>query len=247
MKNALLSLFALFSMTVQAQQTEGIVHYTRTSYWAKILNEMTYLSKQEKERTAYMFQGRDAWQEYTVLYFNSKASKYTHSDERSDESQGYDWRKKQYIIKRDFEKNLLQDIIETAVETYIIEDSLHTPTWIILNDLKDVAGHICMKAVVVDTVKKQKIVAWFAQDLPVSAGPERLFGLPGLIMEIDINDGAVVVSATRIETKKLTQELDLPKKIKGKRLSETAYQQMLAKFIRQQMKDEKNPYWTLRY
>ena len=239
-------IFLLFSIIARAQ-TEGVVHYTRTTYWTKMMNQMTFLSKQEKERYTYMFGGRDDWQEYTLLYFNDKASKYTHSDEKSAESEGYDWRKEQYIVRRDFEKGTMTDIIEAAGKTYIVEDSLRTPNWKILNDLKDVAGHICMKAVVEDTVKKQKIVAWFAQDLPVNAGPERLFGLPGLIMEIDINDGTVVVSATRIETKKLTQELDLPKKMKGTRLSETAYQQMLAKFIKEKIKEERNPYWTMRY
>ncbi len=247
MKKALIYICTLVSLAAYAQQPEGVVHYTRTTYWAKLINEMTYLSKQEKERNTYMWGGRDDWKEYTVLYFSGKASKYTYSDEKTDESQGYDWRKSQYVIKRDFEKNSLTDIIETAGKTYIIEDSLYIPNWKILNDLKDVAGHICMKAVIEDTVKKQKIVAWFAQDLPVNAGPERQFGLPGLILELDINDGTVTVEATRIETKKLTQELDLPKKMKGTRVKETAYQQTLSKLIAEKKEEEMNPYWIIRY
>jgi GLPGLI family protein len=247
MKKILILIAFVYSSYCQAQPSEGIVHYTRTTYWTKMLNEMTFLSKQERERYTYMYSGRDEWQEYYVLFFNDKASKYTYSDEKTDESQGYDWRKSQFILKRDFEKGTLTDLMEMGGKTYIVEDSLKVPNWKILNELKDIAGHICMKAVVEDTVKKQKIVAWFAQDLPSNAGPERLFGLPGMILALDINNGTVIIEATRIETKKLTQELDLPKKMKGTRMNEMAYQQMLSKIITEKKKEEMDPYWLVRY
>ena len=88
---------------------------------------------------------------------------------------------------------------------------------------------------------------WFAQDIPVNAGPERLYGLPGLILELDINDGAVTVIASKIENKKLTTELDLPKKMKGKKINELAYQDILRKFIQEKIKEERNPFWSIRY
>lgn len=132
-------------------------------------------------------------------------------------------------------------------KTYIMEDSLKQNDWKILNDIKDVAGHICMKAMIQDTIKKQKIVAWFAQDIPINAGPERLYGLPGLIMELDINDGAVIVEATKIEPLTITNEMDLPKKLKGKKINELAYQDMLRKFIQEKIKEERNPFWSIRY
>jgi GLPGLI family protein len=194
-----------------------------------------------------MFGGKDDWKEYTLLYFNEKESRYTHSEEQSEESEGYSWRKEEYNVRRNFEKNTMNDALEMLGKVYLIEDSLQAPNWKILNDIKDVAGHICMKAMIQDTVKKQKIIAWFAQDIPVSAGPERLYGLPGLILALDINDGAVTVEASRIESKKLTTELDLPKKQKGKKINEIAYQEMLRKFIQEKIKEERNPFWIIRY
>ncbi|PWK26395.1 GLPGLI family protein [Arcicella aurantiaca] len=236
----------LVSIATHAQQ-EGIVSYTRTTYWTKLNSTLPYLSKQEKEKQAYMFGGRDDWKEYTLLYFNEKESRYTHSEEKSDESEGYAWRKEEYNIRRNFEKNTMNDAMEMLGKVYIVEDSLPTPNWKILNDIKDVAGHICMKAMIQDTVKKQKIIAWFAQDIPINAGPERLYGLPGLILELDINDGAVIIEATKIENKKLTTEFDLPKKQKGKKINDLAFQDMLRKFIQEKIKEERNPYWTIRY
>lgn len=82
--------------------------------------------------------------------------------------------------------------------------------------IKEVAGHICMNAYWHDTLKQQKVTAWFAMDMPISGGPERFCGLPGTILEIEINDGAMVITADKIEMKSLTTEMDLPKKMKVK-------------------------------
>ena len=246
-KNTIILLISLISFHTFAQQNEGLVYFTRTTYWTRLNSTLSYLSKQEKERLSYMFAGKDDWKTYTLLYFNEKASKYVESEEKSEESEGYSGRKEEFSLSRNFEKNTMTDIIETIGKTYIIEDSLAPLNWKILNDIKDVAGHICMKAMVEDTIKKQKIIVWFAQDIPVNAGPERLYGLPGLILELDINDGAVTVIASKIESKKLTTELDLPKKMKGKKVNELAYQDILRKFIQEKIKEERNPFWSIRY
>ncbi len=249
MKNVitLISLF-LISFATHAQQ-EGVVRYTRTTYWTKLNATLSYLSKQQKERQAYMFGGRDESIEYTLLYFTEKGSYYKYSDQLNSWEEKYDYngRKEAFGIKRDFEKNSMNEVFEMSGKTYIIEDSLKAFDWKILNDIKDVAGHICMKAMVQDTIKKQKIIAWFAQDIPINAGPERLYGLPGLIMELDINDGAVIVEATKIEPLKIASEMDLPKKLKGKKLNELSYQDMLRKYIQEKIKEEQNPFWSIRY
>jgi GLPGLI family protein len=249
MKNTIILTFLLLSTSFVnfAQQNEGIVYYTRTSRWTKMIETIDYMSKQEREKMAYMFNNKDEWKTYNLLYFNDKEAKYINSEQKSEESEGYSDRKSEYIIKRNFEKNTKTDIIEMLGKVYIVEDSLITPNWKILNDIKDVAGHICMKAMVEDTIKKQKIVAWFAQDIPVSAGPERLYGLPGLILELDINNGAVIIEATKIENKKLVQELDLPKKMKGKKVNEAAYQEVIRKHMADMKKAEEYPFYGIRY
>lgn len=246
-KTIIILLISMISAQIFAQQNEGVVFFTRTTYWTKLNNTLPYLSKQEKEKMSYMFGGRDDWKTFTLLYFNEKSSKYVESEEKSEESEGYAGRKEELSFNRNFERNTMTDVIEMIGKTYIVEDSLSPLNWKILNDIKDVAGHICMKAMIEDTIKKQKIIAWFAQDIPVNAGPERLYGLPGLILELNINDGAVIVEATKITNKKLITELDLPKKLKGKKVNELAYKDILRKFIQEKIKEERNPFWTIRY
>ncbi|MCB0574279.1 MAG: GLPGLI family protein, partial [Saprospiraceae bacterium] len=132
-------------------------------------------------------------------------------------------------------------------KTYVIEDTLIAPEWKILNDIKEVAGHVCMKAFLEDTLKQQKITAWFALDMPLSAGPERLCGLPGLILEVDVNDGAMLISADKIDLRKLDKELNMPKKLKGKRIKEAEYYALLKKHIEDRRKAEEPAFWGMRY
>ena len=249
MKNIITFISVFLISCVSYAQQEGMVRYTRTTYWTKLNSTLPYLSKQEKEKQAYMFGGRDEGIEYTLLYFNERGSYYTQSDQLNSWEEKYDYngRKEVFGIKRNFDKNSMTEVFEMIGKTYIMEDSLRQLDWKILNDIKDVAGHICMKAMIQDTIKKQKIIAWFAQDIPINAGPERLYGLPGLILELDVNDGAVIVEATKIEPLKVTTQMDLPKKMKGKKINELAFQDMIRKFIQDKIKEEQNPFWSIRY
>ncbi len=226
----------------------GTIRYLVSHNWAKKIEAISYLSKQRKERTAYMSGNRDEWFEYALLHFNPMQTKYEDSEERVKPNEGgYSWRKETFFTKRDFAQNTLFDGLVVQGKTYLVQDSLHCQDWKILNDMKEVAGHLCMNASWEDSIKQQKMVAWFALDIPLSGGPERLCGLPGLILEVDVNNGAMIISANRIEAKVLTNELDLPKKLKGKKVTEAEYRVALKKCIDDHIKQEQPYFWDLRY
>ncbi|MDX1913414.1 MAG: GLPGLI family protein [Saprospiraceae bacterium] len=248
-------LFLMLQAPVSAQETsatepftEGSIRYLITHNWTKKLAALSYMSKQRKERAAYMWGSRAEWSEYALLHVSPTTTKYVESEERVDpDDEGWSWRKETFFTQRNFAQNTFYDALTLQGKTYLVQDSLQCQEWKILNDLKEVAGHLCMNAVWVDTVKEQKIVAWFALDIPHSGGPERLCGLPGLILEADYNDGAMIVSANRIEAKKLGDELTLPKKIKGKKVNHAAYQSVLSKEITRHKKEEEPYFWSMRY
>ena len=228
--------------------TEGSIRYLVTHNWTKKMAALSYMSKQQKERAAYMWGTRSEWLTYTVLHFNPTQSMYLDSEERAQpDDEGYSWRKETFYTKRDYAQNTLQDAITLQGKTYQVIDSLRCQDWKILNDMKEVAGHLCMNASWEDTVKQQKIVAWFALDIPHPGGPERLCGLPGLILEADVNQGAMIISANRIEGKKLGTELDLPKKTKGKKVNEAEYRAALKKIVDEAMEEERPFFWDIRY
>ncbi|MCB9308144.1 MAG: GLPGLI family protein [Lewinellaceae bacterium] len=248
MKKLFAALLFLLPLFLCAQEMEGSIRYLVTHNWTKKMAAVDYISKQQRERIAYMWGNRSEWKVYTVLYFSATQSRYEDSEERAEpDDEGYSWRKDVYNIKRDFESNTIQDAIQLLGKTYVIEDTLIAPEWKILNDIKEVAGHVCMKAFLEDTLKQQKITAWFALDMPLSAGPERLCGLPGLILEVDVNDGAMLISADKIDLRKLDKELNMPKKLKGKRIKEAEYYALLKKHIEDRRKAEEPAFWGMRY
>ncbi|MFD2933370.1 GLPGLI family protein [Spirosoma flavum] len=248
MKKLFIVLCLLTSSMAVAQKTEGVATYVRKEYWLKITNRMTFLSQEQKDRMA------QTWKNWAddnkgikmKLAFSTNESQYTYNSDEPEEG-GYSWRKSEFFLYRNFEKDKKTDVIEMLGKTYIVDDSLHAPVWKIGNQIKDVAGYICMKAETEDPIKKQKITAWFAQDIPVLAGPERVNGLPGLILELDINDGDVIIEAINVTFRKLTpDDLKLPK-LKGKKINDAAYNTLIRQYIGEQMTAHQNPYWEIRY
>lgn len=245
----LFTLFVAFLLvqTATAQKTEGIVSYEHRQYWSKINNRMTFLSREEKDRMANTWKNFEENKTKMTLYFSPSQSLYTYTDLGGAEEAGdYAGRKDDYVIHRNFDKDKKTDIIETLGKTYIVDDSLHAPVWKVQNQIKEVAGYVCMKAETNDPIKGQKITAWFAQDIPGMAGPERYFGLPGIILELDVNDGELIIEATKVEFKTLTKEFTLPKS-KGKKTTDAAYDTLLKNHIAESVKAQRNPYWTIRY
>ena len=64
---------------------------------------------------------------------------------------------------------------------YCYVDSLHTQTWAMGDSTREVLGYTCQQATA--DFRGRRWTAWFATDIPVSDGPWKLGGLPGLILE----------------------------------------------------------------
>lgn len=245
----LLTLFiCIFYTNAHAQEMEGVVTYERVYHWSKIYSRLDYLSQEEKDRIKLTWGNDDENKTKMKLVFTPTQSKYTYeSDQASSDDGRYSWRQREFQIYRNFDKEQKTELLEMLGKTYLVDDSLTAPRWKVMNQIKDVNGHVCMLAVTEDTIKKQKVSAWFAHDIPVSAGPEQYYGLPGLIMELDINEGDVVVTATRVELKKVGEEINLPKKMKGKKITNAEYRSLLSNHISDSMKSRRNPYWSMPY
>lgn len=54
--------------------------------------------------------------------------------------------------------------------------------WNLHGDTATISGYLCQKATV--TFGNRSWVAWFTQDIPVSDGPYKFYGLPGLIVSV---------------------------------------------------------------
>ena len=72
-------------------------------------------------------------------------------------------------------------INDISTDWYIYEEDIVSPEWDIKEETKTVAGYPCQRAEA-DFLGRHWIV-WFTQDIPISLGPWKLNGLPGLILE----------------------------------------------------------------
>lgn len=118
---------------------------------------------------------------------------------------------------------------ELMDKNFIVDDTISKLKWKMTGESKTILGHNCMKATATRTSKRTimnmdngvmerkevddtaAIVAWFATDIPVSAGPSEFQGqLPGLILELDVKDGTQIFKAVSISEKADLAEIKEP-------------------------------------
>ncbi|MEI8074004.1 MAG: GLPGLI family protein [Bacteroidota bacterium] len=142
---------------------------------------------------------------------------------------------------------------ELGGKTFLITDSIRQQPWKLAGDTKQILGFNCHKATrkvtapqmgrritvssgggapVVDTSAKNKpapremeIVAWFADDMISPVGPESYGQLPGVILELNIDNGATVYTAKEVKKTVDAKELKEPKK--GKVVTQQEYMKLM--------------------
>ena len=78
-------------------------------------------------------------------------------------------------------------------------------------------------ATVKDTIP---LTAWFTPQIPVSIGPNGYGGLPGMIMQIDQNNGDLLITATDVSVDSPNMEL-IVAPTKGKKVNKDQYKKIV--------------------
>ena len=86
-----------------------------------------------------------------------------------------------YVYKDFPNKKYKEYEVFEASEYWRYREELKTPEWAITDSVKNIIGYECFKATT--DFKGRQWTAWFAPEIPVSDGPWKLHGLPGLILE----------------------------------------------------------------
>lgn len=119
-------------------------------------------------------------------------------------------------IYKDQENDVLISNIMKSGSEYLIEESLQNATWTLLDEYKTIAGFTCKKATAIKNDDQYE--AWYTSEVPISNGPSKFDGLPGLILEIRF--GKKVISAVKINYDQDNSSISPPKtgeKITGER------------------------------
>ncbi len=87
-----------------------------------------------------------------------------------------------YQIVKDLKNNQLLFLNSFGVSKLYYSNNLKGFDWKLENEEKNIKGYKCKKAKT--TFAGRDYIAWYAPDIPISDGPYKFNGLPGLILEI---------------------------------------------------------------
>ncbi|QTE21422.1 GLPGLI family protein [Polaribacter cellanae] len=87
-----------------------------------------------------------------------------------------------YIIEKRISENSYTYYNKYAFEKYQYKDNLPELKWQITKESKNILGYKCFLAKT--SFSGRNYNAWFSYDIPLSDGPYKFTGLPGLILEI---------------------------------------------------------------
>lgn len=107
---------------------------------------------------------------------------------------------------------------------FLIKKNAQRHKWAMIREQKTILGYTCQKAIYRDS--SETVVAWYTSQIPVSAGPGAYAGLPGMILELDIDEGQQRVVATDVALKALAQDSIVQPK-KGKKVSEEVFNKIV--------------------
>lgn len=143
------------------------------------------------------------------------------------------------VTYHNFETSTRVSERELSAKTFLVEDAINKLNWKLTEESKTILNQRVVKATadristrtmvsmengamsrkeVADTAK---IVAWFAPNIPVSAGPDFQGQLPGLIMQLDVNNGRTVITAIELSPKVNVASIKAPSR--GKKISQADF------------------------
>lgn len=136
---------------------------------------------------------------------------------------------KYYVNK---EQNIQLHQLKENDKDWLIKAVLDTIDWSIQNEIKEIEGFKVQKAtatIPLNHVKLGEVTAWFAPDIPFPFGPIGIYGLPGLILEYEING----IAHYATEIKFYDQDLKIKRPTKGEEITEKEYIRYLMKSLKE--------------
>jgi GLPGLI family protein len=129
------------------------------------------------------------------------------------------------ILFTDFADKKQVEQREFMTRIFLIEKDLGVPDWKLTGNTKEILGYPCQEAVR-EPNDSTKIVAWFTPSVPVSTGPGEYLNLPGLVLEVDLDNGDHTITAQSVEPMEVSDKMMVKPK-KGKKVTEEEFKQIV--------------------
>lgn len=146
-----------------------------------------------------------------------------------------------------YKTGLFTKLLTFGSDELLLEDSIPKPKWKYTDEYRNIAGYDCRRAngLIQDSIY---VVAFFANQIDLPAGPELINGLPGLILglsiptfnvnmfatEVKLNNDAVSSSLTKSKKVKKESRFEIEKKLKTTIYSwadESNFQKQMSKVL----------------
>ncbi|HBS12548.1 MAG TPA: hypothetical protein DEO36_08410, partial [Flavobacteriaceae bacterium] len=159
--------------------------------------------------------------EYTLLVSNG-ISKYMRrqNKEKIETTQGYKiyFQKDYYDWYYDSKnKKIIQQKYLDDDKIGIAKWNANDFKWILKNQFEEINGYKVQKAISkayiggVADHPYGDVIAWFAPEIPLDSGPERYYGLPGLILKIEFTGRSATCTLKELFFDKI-EKIDIPNK-----------------------------------
>jgi GLPGLI family protein len=252
MKKVFLFFGMVAALAAGAQIKEGHVVYERTLQMPKgMVNDPNIAAQIPKSRT-----------DHFELLFGNNQSLYQYlpkidAEEPGTVSGG------NFVIRmgggsnditfHDFNTGTRIDQLELFDKAFVVTDSIKKLSWKVGAETKTILGHTVQKAtsrrigvrprMTMENGKMKReefpdtasVVAWFAPDIPVPAGPDLQGQLPGLILELNIDNGQTTYQAVELSPKVNTGKIKAPKN--GKKLTAAEFTKERARMTEEMAKN----------
>lgn len=210
MKNLIILILLIFSsQALMAQNahftTAGTVEFERRiNMYAMIKKEIN------KDNESYMQGAYDSYVKNnpqfkslkSVLTFNKDKALFTPIVEEAPANNGFFWSAAPTIQQNnttytDLTTGLSVTQKKAFEEVFLVKDSTRKITWKLTDEKREIAGYNCRRAnaVIMDSIY---VVAFYCDDIPVSAGPESFSGLPGMILGVALPHDNITWFATKV-------------------------------------------------
>lgn len=135
------------------------------------------------------------------------------------------------MLYTDLENGTTVEQKEFMTRKFLISAEAEKLTWKLTGNKKIILDLPCQEATT--TIDSSEVKAWFCPSITVSGGPEGYAGLPGLILELDIDNGQQMIVAESIDLFPV-RDSDLQKPSKGKKVTGEEYDQIVAEKLKEQ-------------
>lgn len=191
----------LIPFNLYCQVNEGVISYSAHT----ICNWQEYF-KGEPEMQQYATTFPDTITDFYSLYFSKTESYFQQKDtivQKNSILEEYGiWEFTEVFT--DLDKRVQIESDNVMGQELLIVDSLDklNNTVTILSEQENIAGYTCIKALL--KIGAETVEIWFTPQIPVSLGPWRVQGLPGMVLKTKFYEVGVVytIVATSVKTQK---------------------------------------------